>query len=63
MQLTAENKDKKMEHLKNACDGLAACGVIATLAGWMPKIAAFMSAIWYAIRFYEWIVEKYKRKS
>jgi hypothetical protein len=43
-----------MDKLKHACDALAACGIITTLVGWLPAIAAGLSAIWYIIRIYEW---------
>ena len=40
-------------HTKHWIDALSIGGVIATLAGWLPAIAAALSIIWTAIRIYE----------
>jgi chromate transport protein ChrA len=42
-----------MENLKSGCDALSICGVIATLAGWLPSVAAAVSIVWTCIRIYE----------
>lgn len=45
------------DHAKHVTDWAAFAGVVTTLAGWLPAIAALLSIIWYAIRIYDW----YKR--
>ena len=42
-----------MENLKACGDGLSVCTVVATLAGWLPAVAALASLIWSLIRIYE----------
>lgn len=42
-----------MNDIKHFFDGLSIVGTIATLAGWLPHIAALLSVIWGAIRIYE----------
>ena len=34
-------------------DGVAVSGGIASLAGWLPDIAAVMTILWLALRIYE----------
>ena len=34
-------------------DGVAVSGGIASLAGWLPDIAAAMTILWLALRIYE----------
>jgi hypothetical protein len=41
------------EHLKNIFDWASIGTAISTLMGWMPSIAAMLSAIWALIRIYE----------
>ena len=41
------------EHAKNVMDALSIGGVLATLAGWLPSIAAVLSIIWTLIRILE----------
>jgi len=41
------------EHAKTAVDALSIGAVIATLAGWLPALAALASLIWTCIRIYE----------
>lgn len=50
-----------MNDLKNACDGAAIVCTIGTLMGWLPYVAAGLSAIWTGIRIYEWWKSKRKR--
>ena len=45
-----------MEHhetTKSIIDAISIGGVMATLAGWLPAIAALFSIIWSIIRIYE----------
>lgn len=42
-----------MSYLRHLFDGLSIAGTIATLAGWLPHIAALLSVIWGVIRIYE----------
>ena len=42
-----------MENLKACGDGLSLCTVVATLAGYLPALAAIASLIWSLIRIYE----------
>lgn len=45
---------KKMdEHAKNIGDALSYVGVMATLAGWLPSVAALLSIIWTILRIWE----------
>ena len=41
------------EHAKTVVDGLSLAAVIATLAAWLPPLAAFASLVWTLIRIYE----------
>lgn len=41
------------EHTKAAIDGFSLAAVIATLAAWLPPLAAFFSIVWTLIRIYE----------
>ena len=47
-KVTAMNKD-----FKHFLDGLSIFGVIASLANWLPAIAALASLVWTCIRIYE----------
>lgn len=38
---------------KHAADGLAVFTTVATLAQWLPAVAALFTIIWTAIRIYE----------
>ena len=44
---------EQVQQLKVVGDGLSIGTVIATLAGWLPALAALASLIWSAIRIYE----------
>lgn len=41
------------ENLKSVGDALSVGTVVATLAAWLPPIAALFTIIWTAIRIYE----------
>lgn len=41
------------DHAKAAIDGLSLATALATLAAWLPPIAAALSIMWTAIRIYE----------
>jgi hypothetical protein len=41
------------ESLKHAIDGVSVGTVVATLAGWLPHVAAVFTIIWTAIRIWE----------
>jgi hypothetical protein len=41
------------EHAKQVIDAISIGGVIATIAGWLPALAALFSIIWTLIRIYE----------
>ena len=41
------------EHAKMAVDGLSLAAVIATMAAWLPPLAALASLVWTVIRIYE----------
>lgn len=41
------------DHSKYIVDGVAAGTTIATLAGWLPSIAAIFTILWTALRIYE----------
>lgn len=40
-------------HMKPIGDALSISTAVATLAGWLPAIAAFASLVWSCIRIYE----------
>ena len=52
----------KLKHILDGCAAVAACGGLATIAGWMPivlgTIGSIMSILWYCLRFYEWFKNK-----
>ena len=39
--------------LKHGIDALMAGGVVASIVGWLPAIAALLSIIWFAIQIIE----------
>lgn len=41
------------ETLKHIGDALSVSVVVATLAAWLPAVAAFFSIVWTGIRIYE----------
>lgn len=41
------------QHLKTAGDALSIGTVVATLAAWLPPVAALFTILWTAIRIYE----------
>lgn len=41
------------EHAKQAGDAISIGTVIATLAGWLPAVAALVTIVWTCIRIYE----------
>lgn len=41
------------EHAKTVIDGLSVAAVIATLAAWLPPLAAAASLVWTLIRIWE----------
>lgn len=41
------------EEAKTIMDGVAVSGGIATLAGWLPDVAALCTIVWLAIRIWE----------
>lgn len=40
-------------HLKSAIDGVSIGTVVATLAGWLPSVAALLTIVWTALRIWE----------
>jgi hypothetical protein len=42
-----------MNPVKTACDVASVCGVVATIVGWLPALAAGLSVVWTLIRIYE----------
>jgi hypothetical protein len=41
------------EQIKHTVDAVSIVGVLATLAGWLPAIAALLSIVWSLIRIWE----------
>jgi hypothetical protein len=41
------------EDLKHVVDGASVGTVLATLAGWLPAVAAIFTIVWTGIRIYE----------
>lgn len=60
---------EQVQQLRIVGDGLSISTVVATLAGWLPAIAALASLIWTAIRIYEtktvqgWLQRRRERKA
>lgn len=56
------------ENVKTIFDGVSIAGVLGTLAGWLPAIAAAASLVWTLIRIYEtrtvqkWLGRTVRRK-
>lgn len=50
------------EHAKNVLDGVSLAAAAASLAGWLPQLAALASLVWTCIRIYEWAVTRRARK-
>lgn len=46
------------QYFKTVGDGLSLSVVIATIAGWLPSIAAALSIAWTAIQIYSWWKKK-----
>lgn len=57
------------EHSKLIFDGLSVSTVVATLAGWLPALAALVTIVWTGIRIYEtqtvqhWLYRRRVRRS
>jgi len=54
------------DHVKLVADGASISTVVATVAGWLPEIAALVSIVWGCIRIYETetvrrVVARFKR--
>jgi uncharacterized membrane protein (Fun14 family) len=45
--------EQHVQHIKPVVDAISIGGVIGTLMGWLPAIAAFLSIVWSLIRIYE----------
>ena len=43
------------EQAKLAVDGLSIVATLATIAGWLPPIAALLSIVWLSMQIYDWI--------
>jgi hypothetical protein len=41
------------EHVKHWLDGLSVAAAVASLAAWLPPVAALLSIIWTVIRIFE----------
>lgn len=41
------------ESLKQLCDGASVTTVVATVAGWLPDIAALLTIVWTGFRIHE----------
>lgn len=41
-----------------AVDVLSLGTVVATIAGWLPPIAALFSIVWLSMQIYSWVVNK-----
>jgi hypothetical protein len=49
------------EHTKHIVDTVSGLTVLGTIAQILPAIAALLSIIWYAIRIYEYLKNKFKK--
>ena len=43
---------------KHVVDGAAIGATIATIAGWLPPIAALMSIVWLGMQMYTWCASR-----
>jgi hypothetical protein len=41
------------DDIKHAVDGVSVGTVVATIAGWLPEIAALFTILWTAVRLWE----------
>lgn len=44
-----------------AAETLALTGILATLAGWLPPIAALMSAVWYGWLIVDKMIKRWRQ--
>jgi hypothetical protein len=44
--------------VQNVLDAAAGVTMIASLAQWLPPMAALFTVIWTALRIYEWVKDK-----
>lgn len=47
------NLERITEPAKHVADGASIGTILATFAGWLPEMAAFVSLVWGLIRIYE----------
>ena len=57
----------QQEQLKHIGDALSVGTVVATIAGWLPAVAALVTIVWTGIRIFETatvqkLLKKFKRK-
>lgn len=57
MQFTPQH----LEQAKYVADGITFGAVVSTLLGWLPPIAALMSAIWIGLQIYWGVKDRRKR--
>jgi CHASE2 domain-containing sensor protein len=50
------------EHIKNAGDVVAGSVALATVAAWLPPLAALASLIYACLRIYEWLEKRRKKR-
>lgn len=53
MPITNNKKELSMEDHKHVIDAISIGGIMATLVGWLPSIAAILSIVWTLIRIFE----------
>lgn len=49
------------DHAKTIIDGVSIGTAIATLAGWLPNLAALLSIVWLGMQMYDWISRKLRK--
>ena len=50
------------DHVKTTMDVLSAGAAVAVIFKWAPVIAAVLSAVWSAMRIYDWISERREKR-
>lgn len=55
-----KESNKMVEHAKAAGDWLSLGASVGAVVGWLPSVAAFLSALYTVLRLYEWFENRRK---
>jgi hypothetical protein len=45
-----------------ALDAVSGVAIVASLAGWLPPVAALLGIVWYILQIYGWFEKRYSWK-